>query len=91
MTCTRAPTRSTQGCGWRAQWERQGDARFRQLACDLLRFGARVYAIYQPQYLGEFISENVDPALSSHDYVSSDEIRSAVDEARRLAGPRSGD
>ena len=71
------------------EWERQGDPQFRQLACDLLRFGARVYAIHQPQHLGEFISENVDPALSSHDYVSSDEIRSAVEEARRLAGSRS--
>jgi tetratricopeptide (TPR) repeat protein len=66
------------------EWERQGDARFRQLACDLLRFGARVYAIHQPRHLDEFISENVDPSLSSHDYVSSGEIRSAVEEARRL-------
>jgi len=70
-------------------WERQGEPRFRELACDLLRFGARVYSIHQPQHLDEFISENVDPSLSSQDYVASDEIRSAVEEARRLQRPRS--
>jgi tetratricopeptide (TPR) repeat protein len=72
------------------EWERQGDPQFRQLACDLLRFGARVYAIHQPRHLEEFISENVDPSQSSHDYVSSEEIRFAVEEARRLQRPRSG-
>jgi hypothetical protein len=55
-----------------------------------LRFGARVYAIHQPQHLEEFISENVDPSQSSYDYVSSEEIRSAVEEARGLQRPRSG-
>ena len=72
------------------EWERQGDARFRPLACDLVRFGARVYAIHQPQHLEEFIGENVDPSLSSHDYVASDEIRAAVKEARQLSS-RPGD
>ena len=65
-------------------WEQQGRSQFRELARDLLRFGARVYATHQPQHLEEFISENIDPALSSAEYVSSDTIRSAVDEARRL-------
>jgi tetratricopeptide (TPR) repeat protein len=65
-------------------WERRGNADFRALARDLLRFGARVYAAYQPQHLEEFIRENVDPGLSSPGYVSSEEIRSAVNEASQL-------
>ena len=70
-------------------WERRGNGEFRALARDLLRFGARIYAAYQPQHLEEFLSENVDHALSSPGYVSSDEIRSAVNEARQLQGGRS--
>jgi len=71
-------------------WERQGHSTFRELACDLLRFGSRVYASHQPQHLEEFINENVDPKLSSDAYVSSEEIRSAVEEARRLRRGRAG-
>ena len=28
---------------------------------DLFRFGARVYARYQPQFLNEFVLDNLDP------------------------------
>src|SRR5262249_24124781 len=44
------------------RWERKGVVRFREMALDLFRFGARVYARYQPQFLAEFVSENMDPA-----------------------------
>lgn len=67
-------------------WERQGIAGFRGLAYDLFRFGARVYAIYQPQFLEEFVSENVDPERSSPGYVDSDEMRAAAEEALRQVG-----
>jgi tetratricopeptide (TPR) repeat protein len=62
-------------------WEQAGESRFRPLAQDLFRFGARVYAIYQPQFLEEFIAEQVDPAQSSQAFVESDEIQSAASEA----------
>ncbi len=42
------------------EWERRGLDRFRNLASDLFRFGARVYAHYQPHFLDEFVSEQLD-------------------------------
>jgi hypothetical protein len=59
-------------------WERKGVARFRDLAYDLFRFGARVYARYQPQFLEDFIRDNMDPERSSPDYVGSAEMRAAA-------------
>jgi len=72
-------------------WEQKGMTRFRQIACDLFRFGARVYAFFQPQFLTEFIRENLDASLSSTDYVESDEMQSAAREALSLSNrpPRS--
>ena len=67
------------------RWERKGVTRFRSVAYDLFRFGARVYARYQPQFLEEFVLDNIDPARSSLDYVESAEMRSAVREARGLS------
>jgi len=66
------------------RWEQQGVDRFRHLAYDLFRFGARVYARYQPQFLEEFVRENMDPARSSVSYVESREMRAAAEEAMRL-------
>jgi tetratricopeptide (TPR) repeat protein len=68
------------------RWEHQGITRFRRVAYDLFRFGARVYARYQPQFLDEFIREQIDPRRSSVDYVESPEMRAAVEEAVALAG-----
>jgi hypothetical protein len=65
-------------------WEQKGVGRFRPIACDLFRFGARVYAMYQPHFLDEFIHENSDAARSSPGYVNSAEMRAALEEARRL-------
>ncbi len=42
------------------QWKSEGGRRLGHLADDLFRFGARVYALYQPHFLGEFLSENLD-------------------------------
>jgi hypothetical protein len=69
-------------------WEQRGVDAFRPIAFDLFRFGARVYARYQPQFLDEFIAENMDPALSSAGYVESPEMQLAAHEALRLVGDR---
>lgn len=71
------------------RWEQKGIARFRGIACDLFRFGARVYARYQPHFLSEFVRDNMDPGQSSSDYVESPEMRAAAQEALGLPN-RSG-
>ena len=68
-------------------WEQRGGVWFRGLAFDLFRFGARVYAHYQPQFLEEFIEDNLNPALSSPSYVESTEMVMAAQEARQLVPP----
>jgi tetratricopeptide (TPR) repeat protein len=65
-------------------WEQKGVDRFRKIAHDLFRFGMRVYARYQPQFLAEFVWENMDPIQSSPRYVESEELRSATREANEL-------
>jgi hypothetical protein len=65
-------------------WERRGVEAFRAFAFDLFRFGARVYARYQPQFLDEFIAENMDPGQSSPGYVDTADMRLAAHEARHL-------
>jgi hypothetical protein len=47
------------------EWERRGVDRFRNLASDLLQFGTRVYARYQPHFLYEFLSEQLDAGQSA--------------------------
>ena len=69
-------------------WEQRGVDAFRGVAFDLFRFGARVYARYQPQFLDEFIAENMNPALSSRGYVESAEMQLAAHEARQLVEDR---
>jgi tetratricopeptide (TPR) repeat protein len=72
------------------RWEQKGVARFRSVACDLFQFGARVYKMYQPQFLSEFVRENADADLSSRDCVESAEMQTATREALGLSG-RQGD
>jgi tetratricopeptide (TPR) repeat protein len=62
------------------EWERRGVDRFRNLATDLFRFGARVYAYYQPHFLHEFLSEQLDPRQSADSYVQSREMQDAARE-----------
>lgn len=49
-----------EGLGLAREWERRGVGHFRDLASDLFRFGAQVYACYQPHFLHEFLSEQLD-------------------------------
>jgi tetratricopeptide (TPR) repeat protein len=65
-------------------WEQRGVPYFRPFALDLFRFGARVYARYQPQFLDEFIEENMNADASSADYVGSPDMVMAAHEARLL-------
>lgn len=60
-------------------WERKGVVRFRSIANDLFLFGIHVYAKYQPQFLSEFVSENMEPARSSSGYVESAAMRLAAE------------
>jgi tetratricopeptide (TPR) repeat protein len=73
-----------EGLSLARRWEQAGVVRFRGIAYDLFRFGARVYALYQPHFLDEFVHDNLDPAGSSAEYVESDEMRAAAEEARAL-------
>lgn len=69
-------------------WEQQGETRLRRLAHDLFRFGARLYATFQPQFLDEFITENMDPRHSSQSYVDSEEMRAAWEDVATLLESR---
>lgn len=46
-------------------WEARGTQQFRPAANELFRFGCRVYQIYQPHFLTEFLLENLDPTQST--------------------------
>ena len=73
------------------EWERRGVDHFRDLASDLFRFAARVYAGYQPHFLQEFLSEQLDPRQSAHHYVHSREMQDAAQEIVLLLHASSGD
>jgi tetratricopeptide (TPR) repeat protein len=73
-----------EGLGLVRRWERQGVDRFRGIAYDLFRFGARVYARYQPRFLHEFVLDNMDPGQSSPAYANCPEMRAAAQEALEL-------
>lgn len=60
------------------EWERCGADQFRTLAQELFRFGARVYQIYQPHFLNEFLLENFDPAHSPDAFVGNPEMHAAA-------------
>jgi hypothetical protein len=72
------------------EWERRGVDRFRSLASDLFRFGARVYAHYQPHFLPEFVGEQLDARHSSQSYVESPEMQDVAREVVRLLPPPLG-
>jgi hypothetical protein len=67
-----------EGMAFARYWERRGVDRFRPIAFDLFRFGVRLYHAHQPQFLNEFLLENLDPASSSGDFVGSPEVRAAT-------------
>jgi hypothetical protein len=66
-------------------WEHRGVERFRPVAFDLFRFGVRLYHAHQPQFLNEFLLENLDPAASSGAFVGSPEVRAATLESLWLS------
>ena len=68
------------------RWEQRGVAAFRDTAVDLFRFGLNVYLVYQPQFLQEFLDENLDPAASSNGYATDPDIVSAAKEVVALHG-----
>ena len=47
-----------EGLSLARHWQALGVTRFRRLADDLFRFGARVYARHQPHFLNEFVIEH---------------------------------
>ena len=55
-------------------WELRGLPDFRPLACELFRFGCRVFLIRQPHFLAEFILDSLDPERSEGAPVTSREI-----------------
>lgn len=71
-------------------WEHRGVTRFRDIAYDLFRFGARVYALFQPQFLREFVRDNLDPEKSSSDYVRDELLCNAAKEAMELIARPTG-
>jgi tetratricopeptide (TPR) repeat protein len=68
------------------RWEQRGVAAFRSTAVDLFRFGLQLYLIYQPQFLQEFLDENLDPASSSDGYANDPDIVAASKEVVELHG-----
>jgi hypothetical protein len=71
------------------EWERRGVDHFRGLASDLFRFGAQVYASYQPHFLQQFVGEQLDPAQSSLSYVQCREMQDSAREIMsRLSSSR---
>lgn len=64
-------------------WEQRGVTRFRELACDFFRFGAHVYARYQPHFLQEFINDQLNPAHVSADFIESPEMRAGWQDVSR--------
>jgi hypothetical protein len=62
------------------EWENRGKDCFRHLACEFFRFGARIYQIYQPHFLAEFLLENLKESTSCANADIRKEIISTVKE-----------
>ncbi len=45
-------------------WEERGLAAFKPIEAELFRFGTQIYQKHQPQFLAEFVLENLDPERS---------------------------
>jgi tetratricopeptide (TPR) repeat protein len=62
-------------------WEARGEYRFRDLARDLFRFGARAYQMHQSHFLTEFLLENLDPCHSDDAFPVDPGMHAAANEA----------
>lgn len=67
-----------EGLALARKWEFQGVGQFRPLAQELFHFGARIYQIFQPHFLNEFLLENFDPAQSPKAFVKNPEMQAAA-------------
>ena len=63
------------------RWEGRGEVRFRPLVVDFFRFGVAAYRKLQPQFLAEFVLENLDPAPAQGWLVEDSEIHAAAVDA----------
>ena len=62
-------------------WEARGERRFRDLAVELFRFGARAYQMHQSHFLTEFLLENLDPCQSRDAFPVDPKMHAAAGEA----------
>jgi hypothetical protein len=62
-------------------WEARGEHRFRDLAGELFRFGARAYQMHQLHFLTEFLLENLDPSHSHDAFPADPKMLAAAGEA----------
>jgi hypothetical protein len=62
-------------------WEARGERRFRDLARDLFRFGARAYQMHQSHFLTEFLLDNLDPCHSTDAFPVDPGMHAAANEA----------
>ncbi|MGH7976377.1 MAG: hypothetical protein ACREC8_06915 [Limisphaerales bacterium] len=67
-----------EGLALARKWEFQDVQQFRPLAQQLFHFGARIYQMYQPHFLTEFLLENFDPAQSPNTFVRNPEMQAAA-------------
>jgi hypothetical protein len=70
-----------EGLGLVRHWEARGETRFRPLLKGLFRFGVAVYRAHQPQFLTEFVLENLDPAQPQAAFSDNSEMHAAAAEA----------
>lgn len=62
-------------------WEQKGLAGFRPLGLRLFLFGARLYARHQPQFVAEFLLENLDPETTPGAFAGVEEFHRVAAEA----------
>ncbi len=62
-------------------WEQKGLPAFRPLALRLFLFGARLYARHQPQFVAEFLLENLDPETTPGAFAAVEEFHRVAAEA----------
>jgi hypothetical protein len=70
-----------EGIALARHWETRGENRFRKLAAELFRFGARIYQAHQAHFLTEFLLENLDPSQSVNAFPVDAKMHSAADDA----------
>ncbi|MEO6875194.1 MAG: hypothetical protein ABI222_10280 [Opitutaceae bacterium] len=80
------------GLGLARHWEKLGAPHFRPLAIRLFHFGAQLYQLHQPQFLAEFLLENLAPPQAPPAWSASEEFHSVAVEslarARQAIGRR---